>query len=126
MQCPKCSGDLAAKTYGRKITVHRCEDCAGLFCKPEVLVEMKKEWMSEVLDSGDPRVGKRFDIVDVIKCPECGVTMKKKADPKQTHIWYEECGRCGGIFLDAGEFSDWKYDTFIDRIRDLIKGRRET
>ena len=47
MRCPKCPGTLEQKTYGRKITVHRCSDCGGLWCKPEVLLEMKREWMSE-------------------------------------------------------------------------------
>ena len=90
MQCPKCSGTLEAKTYGRKITVHRCDNCSGLWCKPEVLLEMKKEWMSEaVLDSGDPSVGQEYNKVDEINCPECAVPMEKTSDERQTHIWYE-------------------------------------
>ena len=39
MDCPKCAGTLEKKTYGRKITVHRCSDCKGLWCKSEVLME---------------------------------------------------------------------------------------
>ncbi|MEZ5559816.1 MAG: zf-TFIIB domain-containing protein [Pseudomonadales bacterium] len=125
MQCPKCPGTLEPKTYGRKITVHRCTDCGGLWCKPEVLMEMKREWMSEaVLDSGDPKLGAALDKLDNIDCPECGVRMEKTSDPRQTHIWYETCSSCGGLFLDAGEFTDLKYDTFMDRIRDLVRGRR--
>ena len=61
---------------------------------------------------------------EILECPECGVEMEKTADEKQTHIWYENCGQCGGVFLDAGEFTDLKYDTFMDRIRDLVRGRR--
>lgn len=122
MDCPKCEGSLENKTYGRKITVARCNGCAGLFCKPEVLAEMKEEWMSEVLDKGDSSVGKSLDSVREISCPECALAMTAKEDPKQTHIWYEECPQCNGIFFDAGEFTDWKYDTFMDRIRGLIKG----
>ncbi len=126
MQCPKCPGTLEAKTYGRKITVDRCSDCGGLWCKPEVLLEMKKEWMSEaVLDAGDPRLGKAMNKVDDVKCPECGVTMDKVADEKQTHIWYETCPKCSNMFFDAGEFTDLKYDTFMDRIRDVVRGRRK-
>lgn len=125
MNCPKCPGTLEPKTYGRKITVHRCSDCGGLFCMPEVLLEMKKEWMSDaVLDSGDPRMGKALDKVADINCPNCNVPMDKTADERQTHIWFETCPKCGGIFLDAGEFTDLKYDTFMDRIRGLMRGRR--
>ncbi|MCB1685556.1 MAG: zf-TFIIB domain-containing protein [Pseudomonadales bacterium] len=126
MQCPKCPGSLQAKTYGRKITVHRCSDCGGLWCKPQVLLEMKKEWMSEaVLDSGDPKLGSALNQLADIKCPEDGTLMDKKADAKQTHIWYESCPTCNGMFFDAGEFTDLKYDTLMDRVRDFVKGRRK-
>lgn len=125
MQCPKCPGTLEAKTYGRKITVHRCTDCSGLWCKPDVLLEMKKEWMSEaVLDSGDPKLGAALNQLDDIKCPEDGALMEKTADEKQTHIWYESCPTCNGMFFDAGEFTDLKYDTLMDRVRDFVRGRR--
>jgi len=125
MQCPKCSSDMETRNYGRKISVQRCTNCYGLWCKPDVLLEMKKEWMSEALDRGDPSVGKQYDKIDNVQCPECQVTMNKVADEKQTHIWYETCPQCDGMFFDAGEFSDLKYDTLMDRLRDLIKGRRK-
>ena len=125
LECPKCPGELVAKTYGRKIQVHRCVNCGGLWCKPDVLLEMKKEWMSEaVLDSGDPKVGAALDKLDNISCPEDGSLMEKKADERQTHIWYEACPECGGMFFDAGEFTDLKYDTLMDRVRDFVKGAR--
>lgn len=125
MQCPKCPGTLEPRTYGRKITVHRCTECAGLWCKPEPLLEMKREWMSEaVLDSGDPKLGKALDQIEDIHCPEDGTCMVKTADERQTHIWYESCPTCDGMFFDAGEFTDLKYDTLMDRVRDFIKGRR--
>ena len=116
---------MVTKTYGKKILVQRCEDCGGLFCKPDVLLEMKREWMSEiVLDSGDARLGGKLNEVDDINCPECGVGMDKTYDPHQKHIWFEQCEQCEGMYFDAGEFSDLKYDTFIDRIRDLLRGER--
>jgi Zn-finger nucleic acid-binding protein len=125
MQCPKCPGTLEERTYGRKITVHRCSECGGLWCKPEPLLEMKREWMSEaVLDSGDPKLGKALDQIEDIKCPEDGTLMAKTADERQTHIWYESCPTCDGMFFDAGEFTDLKYDTLMDRVRDFVKGRR--
>ena len=125
MLCPKCPGTLETKTYGRKILVKRCDECAGMFCKPEVLVEMKREWMSEVvLDVGDPKLGRAYDEIGDINCPECAVPMEKKADDHQKHIWFEQCHQCEGIFLDAGEFTDLKFDTLMDRLRDLLKGRR--
>ena len=125
MRCPKCPGRLETKTYGRKIIVHRCEDCAGLFCKPDVLMEMKREWMSEiVLDTGSVKVGHQHNSVGDIDCPECGIPMDKTFDASQKHIWFEQCMQCEGMYFDAGEFSDLKHDTFIDRIRDFLVGER--
>ncbi len=125
MRCPKCPGTMEVKTYGRKIVVHRCDECGGLFCKPDVLLEMKREWMSEiVLDSGDSRIGEVHNELGDINCPECGILMDKTYDQQQTHIWLESCSQCEGVYFDAGEFSDLKYDTFMDRIRDFLKGAR--
>ena len=105
--------------------MHRCIECGGLFCKPDVLIEMKREWMSEiVLDSGSAKRGRELDALGDINCPDCGILMTKTYDPHQRHIWFEACEQCEGMFFDAGEFSDLKYDTFMDRIRDVIKGRR--
>lgn len=120
MLCPKCAGFMERRTHGRNISVERCGQCYGLFCQPEMLAEMKAAWMSEMLDSGDPRIGKKFNAVEDINCPHCRVPMTKRHDPKQSHIHFEQCPQCGGIFFDAGEFSDWKYETFLDSFRDFL------
>jgi Zn-finger nucleic acid-binding protein len=125
VQCPKCKGEMAVKTYGRKISINQCGECHGLFTKPDVLAEMKKEWMSEVLDMGDRETGKKYDALGDIDCPSCGARMDKVSDKRQSHIWYESCPNCEGIFLDAGEFTDLKHDTLLDRLRDMVKGRRK-
>ena len=62
--------------------------------------------------------------LDNVNCPECGTQMDKVADERQTHIWFEQCPNCEGMFFDAGEFSDLKYDTFMDRVRGLLRGKR--
>ena len=127
MDCPKCTGNMNAETYGDDIFVHRCDVCAGLWCKPDALARMKEAWLAEaVLDIGDPRVGSRLDAVGDIFCPEGHGKMENSADSRQRHIWFEECTTCGGIYLDAGEFTDLKYDTLMDRVRGLLKGARRS
>ncbi|MEP5763169.1 MAG: zf-TFIIB domain-containing protein [Halieaceae bacterium] len=125
MDCPKCSAVMETKLYGPKISLDRCTECYGLFVAPDVLTEMRSEWMVEAfLDIGHPKVGKEFNDIDDIDCPECQVPMDKISDPVQTHIWMESCPQCGKIFLDAGEFSDLKYETFMDRVKNLLQRRR--
>lgn len=125
MQCPKCAGDLESKTHGEDISLKRCSVCFGMLVRPNVLEKMRKEWMLETkLDIGSASIGKTFDKVDEITCPHCDVLMDKIVDPEQTHIWMEACPSCERIFLDAGEFTDLKYETFSDKIKALLKGRR--
>ena len=50
--------------------------------------------------------------------------MQKKSDPDQAHIWYEIC-HDHGMFMDAGEFTDFKHESLLDHFRSLIKGRRD-
>ncbi len=86
---------------------------------------MQREWLSEgALDIGDPRVGQDLNAVDDIDCPDGHGRMLKTSDQDQTHIWFERCATCGGVFLDAGEFTDLKYKTLMDHVRGFLKGPR--
>ena len=51
--------------------------------------------------------------------------MAKVSDPKQPHIWYEACPDQHGMYFDAGEFTDYKYETLLDKFRDLVTGKRD-
>ncbi len=125
MNCPKCTGSMEPQSYNDTIHVHRCNTCAGLWCTMAQLAKMKREWMSEgALDIGNPRVGERLNAFDDIDCPEGHGRMVKTTDPEQTHIWFEVCNTCSGVFLDAGEFTDLKYRTLMDRVRGWLKGER--
>ena len=125
MQCPKCKAPMEEVTY-TKVIVDRCTNCKGLWFEPEDIAELKERWMSEYMDIGNPAVGRKFNQIEDIKCPVCGKPMDKLADEKQTHIWYEACPDGHGIFFDAGEFTDWKHDTFMDRFRSFFRKTRPT
>jgi len=125
MDCPKCSAPMETKRYGPEIALERCTECYGLMVEAAVLQAMKSEWMVETfLDIGHPRVGRQFDKIDDIECPVCRVKMDTVTDARQTHIWLEVCPSCDRVFLDAGEFSDLKYETLSDRIKGLLRRRR--
>jgi hypothetical protein len=118
-------GKMHVVSYGPKIRIRRCENCFGLFCKPDVLEVMLEEWMAdEILDCGSKKIGKQFDKIADIDCPECHVPMDKVYDEQQPHIWLESCRQCEGIFFDAWEFTDLKYLTVMDFFRDILKGKR--
>jgi Zn-finger nucleic acid-binding protein len=110
-------------TYGRDMTVDRCTNCMGIWFDIGEAELLKGKWMSEFVDSGDPLVGKEYNKIEDIDCPICGKRMSKVTDAKQPHIWYEACNE-HGMFFDAGEFTDFKYETLLDKFRDLVTGKR--
>ena len=78
----------------------------------------KDQWRSEYVDSGETEIGSKFNKVRDINCPHCGKLMEKLTDPKQSHLEFEACAE-HGIFMDAGEFTDFKYETVLDKFRAL-------
>ncbi len=80
---------------------------------------LKDDWMSEFLDEGDKAKGAEYNEVTDINCPRCDKKIDSINDSKQRHIIYEVCTD-HGIFMDAGEFTDYKYDTLMDVFRDMI------
>ena len=125
MECPKCSRPMESKTF-KSIELDRCTGCYGIFCGQEAIEGGKDVWLSEaVLDVGYESTGERYDKVDDINCPACNVKMDKISDPVQTHIWMEACPQCNKVFLDAGEFTDLKHNTMLDKFRSWRKGLRQ-
>jgi len=59
---------------------------------------------------GDAELGKKNSEHTAIICPRCSpkVSMQPEQDKKQAHIHYERCPQCQGVYLDAGEFRDYK------------------
>ncbi len=85
---------------------------------------MRNEWMADiVLDKGNIKIGKKTDRIDDISCPKCSSHMLKTFDEEQPHVWMEICDNCDLIFLDAGELTDLKNLTILDKIKDLMPRR---
>ena len=45
--------------------------------------------------------------------------MKKLNEHRQKHLEYEAYEE-HGMFMDAGEFTDYKYETLLDMFRDVV------
>lgn len=122
MQCPKCKHPMEERTLSTlkgSVTVDRCTNCKGLWFDIGEAEELKEKWMSDHVDSGDPERGREQNKIRDIDCPRCHKPMDKLTDPVQTHIEYEACEE-HGMYLDAGEFTDYKYETLMDIFRDFI------
>ena len=104
--------------------VKRCTGCKGLWFDALEERKLAKLKGSEVIDDGDPDVGKSYNDVRIVDCPRCTTRMVRMVDPKQHHIWYESCTSCGGVFFDAGEFRDFKERSFLDYLEDFFTKER--
>jgi len=124
IECPKCGHGMEEVSYGGDVLIDRCTNCHGLWFDQGEADLLKGKWMGEALDTGAASKGKKWNDVEDVDCPRCGQRMEKAADPDQPHIWYEVC-KDHGMFMDAGEFSDFKHETLSDWFRSLIKGLRK-
>lgn len=104
--------------------VHQCNNCKGVFLKPINVSRLKDTYRADVIDSGDVIVGRKYNAVEDIDCPQCGKAMDKVSDDQQVHIWFESCPDGHGVFMDAGELSDLSDDSLMDIIRGWIVGKR--
>ena len=94
-------------TQSGEVVIDKCERCAGLWFDSGEAEKLKDEWTSLSIDDGDASVGRIFNEITQIDCPRCLNTMVSMSDPKQPHIRYEVC-KDHGVFMDAGEFSDYR------------------
>ncbi len=123
MQCPKCKSDMEEVEID-KVDVKRCSLCKGLWFdrkKHEFLREQKN---AAGIDIGDKNIGKAFDKIDDIFCPDCFAPMIKMVVADQQHIHYESCSKCYSVFFDAGEFKDYLNKNIIDFFKDLFAKER--
>ena len=122
MDCPKCNAKMverAVEVLHGKVIIDQCSSCKGLWFDNGEAEQLKKSWMSDFLDSGDPQIGKTYNRVRDIHCPRCGKSMAKLTDKRQPHLEYEACEE-HGMFMDAGEFTDYKHETLMDLFKGLI------
>lgn len=123
LQCPKCHGNLEAVVYA-DIQVERCTNCKGIWFDSQEAQTLKKIKGSETIDIGDTEIGQKFDEVVDINCPKCHTLMTKMVDLKQSHIWYEKCPVCYGIWFDSGEFRDYKEENLSDIFKSIFSTER--
>lgn len=105
IKCPECSNKLSRVSIGN-VSIDVCQGgCAGIWfdkdeinkienCKSEtdILFRLKKN--NNIIIDGNKEKN----------CPVCADTKLIKHDLKDNFsLRIDECGKCGGIWLDAGE-----------------------
>lgn len=125
MDCPKCDSNMEAVTFNT-VTVDRCTQCRGMWFDGVEHKELKKMAGSQSIDTGAAELGKEYDTLKDVPCPKCKETMLRVPDKFQPHIHFEACPKGHGAFFDAGEFKDFKEETFSDFIKSLKLFKKKT
>ncbi len=118
MKCPKCKS-LFNKVLFEGTEIERCSACNGMWFDILELQDLLKKKGSERIDIGDQGNYEKTHNIEDIYCPKDNSKLIKMVDIKQGHIWFESCGVCKGVFLDATEFKDMKDFSLLDIIKTI-------
>ncbi len=121
IKCPKCTNKLITINY-QNIEIDRCSQCEGIWFDAMEAEQLKKVKGSEKIDSGNYIEPEHFNHPQhQTKCPRCRGRMLQMLDIDQYSIWYKQCRRCRGIWLDAGEFRKFKQNFQAYNLTNLTK-----
>lgn len=108
MKCPACSRTLAPMTVGG-LTVDVCRGgCGGIWFDQLELhkVDEQAEGAGEALLEVERDPAAQVDYGAVRNCPKCeGIVMMRHFFSPKRQVEVDECGGCGGFWLDAGELA---------------------
>ncbi len=98
MICPKCKTRQLHRrpVKGRRLTVDACPICTGIWFDADELEAAMGE-------AGEPVRVPLQAVSAGLCCPRCGKPLYSFVYPG-TRVTVESCKRCGGFWLDAGEF----------------------
>ncbi len=120
MKCPACGKGLVVRTVG-DVAVDVCKGgCGGIWFDQLELrkVDEKDEAAGEALLDVPRDPNARVDLGAARPCPKCpDVVMMRHFFSPRRQVELDECGGCGGIWLDAGELSTIRalYDSDDER-----------
>ena len=123
MTCPKCSASMVKVSF-EGIEVDRCTRCHGFWFDAREQEHLRDKRGSAKIDLGQPgSAGKDYNTVRKIDCPVCHSPMIAMTDPGQSHIQFESCTVCYGVFFDAGEYRDYQHKSILESVRRFWKRR---
>src|SRR5688572_13321969 len=122
MKCPKCT-EAMEKVVHEGVEIDRCAGCGGLWFDMLEHEDLKAISGSEAIDTGSAEIGRANDGHTKIRCPVCDQPLIPMVVAAQPHIAYEACTVCYGVYFDAGEFRDFREETFAEAWNSLFGSR---
>lgn len=102
MKCPKCLKIDCEKINADGVVVDRCKSCGGIWFDGGELYSLveKGKYYAEFFREPIEITANSIELP--LKCPKCGVAMKKV---KKLNIIIDVCPDCKSVWTDKGEFS---------------------
>lgn len=122
ISCPKDGEPMSRITLG-SVAVDRCPACGGVWLDRGELEGIRRAMLdhNETLDALDNLGTSEPEVrPQPLECPRDRGRLSVHRDPKQKHIEFDSCAKCGGMFFDAGELSDLTEFTLGERLRALL------
>lgn len=134
MTCPACGQEMVRQNFGVNVDV--CESgCKGIwFDRGELrMLDEHDEGLGAALEAALRSPRRNDEKRGPLTCPVCGIPMHTHAYARNQAINVDECYKCGGLFLDAGELreirenymSDADVQAYADRLIAAVPGYAE-
>lgn len=121
MKCPKCNAGLEVLVH-QGVEIDRCGGCGGIWFDAFEHEELGELSGSEAIDLAPGTTAPAASGTGL--CPRDQQRLFGMVVAGQPHIAFESCGLCHGVFFDAGEFSDFREETFRESLRALFGAAR--
>lgn len=135
MNCPACPGKrleerrIPVKDRSKpgsdatiELSVEACPDCAGLWFDKD---ELNRYLDAKIACVTAPQAGAKAAAAGTPLCPRCSAPLQKTHAPGNPKVTVDQCPKCGGMWLEAGEAeaaADLSGVTFQDRLKALFGG----
>lgn len=123
MRCPACGNTLSQKIAG-SITVDACEGgCGGIWFDNFELkkVDEPDETAGEILLAIDKTKAIEVDQNKKRHCPRCEtIIMMKHFFSVKRQVLVDECPKCGGFWLDAGELAAIRQQFSSEEVKESV------
>jgi uncharacterized protein len=107
MICPRCSSELQVMTLDG-VPVHECRQCRGVWFERGELNQVADETTPDLawIDFELWKDQELFNVAEsALRCPADGQGMAA-IHYGDTGVVVDHCVKCGGVWLDAGEFEN--------------------
>jgi len=130
MICPACGTQMVEEDFGG-VRIDFCRNgCKSVWfdCFELQRLDETHEGCGRILDEALAAPRMPDDWRDQLQCPSCNIPMTAHRHKRAQSVTVDECYKCGGFFLDAGELkairenfmSDRELHDYLDTLKEQV------